>query len=79
METVEVRPIGRVDSPLRDRSAAPKQGFEVGPQAWLEFDSRVAEGLRDLRRAATSLCSPGFIGAIVRYWSCTPAMIRKRP
>jgi tRNA-Thr(GGU) m(6)t(6)A37 methyltransferase TsaA len=49
METFEVRPIGRVESPLVDPTAAPKQGFEGGARAWLTFDSHVAEGLRDLR------------------------------
>ena len=45
----ELHPIGWVRSPLTDRTAAPKQGFEGGPDAWLEFDAAVLEGLRDLR------------------------------
>lgn len=44
----EIRPIGRVESPLRDRAAAPKQGFEGAPEAWLVFDPEVSEGIRDL-------------------------------
>jgi tRNA-Thr(GGU) m(6)t(6)A37 methyltransferase TsaA len=44
----ELRPIGRVESPLVDRDAAPKQGGEGSPDAWLVFDDTVAEGLRDL-------------------------------
>jgi tRNA-Thr(GGU) m(6)t(6)A37 methyltransferase TsaA len=44
-----VRPIGRVESPLRDRDQAPKQGDEGAPEAWLVFDPQVGEGLRDLR------------------------------
>ena len=44
-----VRPIGRVESPLVDREAAPKQGDEGAPDAWLVFDDDVREGLRDLR------------------------------
>lgn len=44
----EVRPIGRVSSPLTDRDDAPKQGDEGAPDAWLEFDAGVGEGLRDL-------------------------------
>ncbi|HET6171243.1 MAG TPA: tRNA (N6-threonylcarbamoyladenosine(37)-N6)-methyltransferase TrmO [Gaiellales bacterium] len=43
-----LRPIGRVESPLRDRDAAPKQGDEGAPEAWLVFDRAVSEGLRDL-------------------------------
>jgi tRNA-Thr(GGU) m(6)t(6)A37 methyltransferase TsaA len=44
----EIRPIGHVESPLVDREAAPKQGFEGAPDAWLVFDPEVAEGIRDL-------------------------------
>ena len=44
----EVQPIGSVESPLIDRDAAPKQGDEGSPEAWLVFDSAVAEGIRDL-------------------------------
>ena len=44
-----LRPIGRVNSPLRDPAQAPKQGNEGAPAAWLEFLSEVAPGLRDLR------------------------------
>lgn len=32
-----------------DRRAAPKQGHEGSPDAWLLFDPAVHEGLRDLR------------------------------
>jgi tRNA-Thr(GGU) m(6)t(6)A37 methyltransferase TsaA len=44
-----VRPIGMVSSPLRDPALAPKQGDEGAPDAWIDFDPAVAEGLRDLR------------------------------
>jgi len=44
----QIRPIGYVESPLVDRESAPKQGSEGAPDAWLVFDSDVAEGLRDL-------------------------------
>jgi tRNA-Thr(GGU) m(6)t(6)A37 methyltransferase TsaA len=44
-----LRPIGRVQSSLLDPAAAPKQGGEGAPQAWLVFDDAVAEGLADLR------------------------------
>jgi tRNA-Thr(GGU) m(6)t(6)A37 methyltransferase TsaA len=45
MELVE---IGRVESPLTDRAAAPKQGDEGAPEAWLQFHQPYAEGLRDI-------------------------------
>jgi tRNA-Thr(GGU) m(6)t(6)A37 methyltransferase TsaA len=41
--------IGRVESALTDPKAAPKQGREGGPEAWLVFDPSVADGVRDLR------------------------------
>lgn len=44
--------IGRVESPLIHPEAAPKQGVEGSPEAWLVFDQDVSEGLRDLRVGA---------------------------
>lgn len=44
-----VRPIGWVESGLVDRDAAPKQGDEGAPDAWLVFEPSVREGLRDLQ------------------------------
>lgn len=44
-----LKPIGYVRSLLVDRDAAPKQGVEGAPPAWLEFAPEFAEGLRDLR------------------------------
>jgi tRNA-Thr(GGU) m(6)t(6)A37 methyltransferase TsaA len=43
-----VFPIGTVESPLVDPATAPKQGDEGGPEAWLVFEQRVADGLRDV-------------------------------
>jgi len=37
--------IGSVESPLTDRGAAPKQGDEGAPDAWLVLGADVAEGL----------------------------------
>jgi tRNA-Thr(GGU) m(6)t(6)A37 methyltransferase TsaA len=48
-EEYVLQPIGWVESPLIDRSRAPKQGNEGSPEAWLVFEDRFAEGLRDLR------------------------------
>lgn len=45
---MELTPIGFVESTLVDRSAAPKQGHEGAPDAWLVFDERVAAGLDGL-------------------------------
>ena len=40
-----IKPIGIVRSVLTDRDAAPHQGYEGAPEAWLEIDSSVTEGL----------------------------------
>jgi tRNA-Thr(GGU) m(6)t(6)A37 methyltransferase TsaA len=44
----QVVPIGWVESPLKDRAQAPRQGDEGAPDAWLVFQPEVAEGIRDL-------------------------------
>jgi tRNA-Thr(GGU) m(6)t(6)A37 methyltransferase TsaA len=44
-EHIEAAPIGRVESPLDDPAAAPKQGDEGAPDAWLLIDTGVIEGL----------------------------------
>lgn len=45
----EVQPIGWVESPLVDREAAPKQGYEGSLDAWLVFNADMGEGIRDLQ------------------------------
>jgi tRNA-Thr(GGU) m(6)t(6)A37 methyltransferase TsaA len=45
----ELIPIGRVESPLTDREAAPKQGHEGSPEASIVFEPAVLEGLDGLR------------------------------
>ncbi len=45
---IELTPIGVVDSALTDPAAAPKQGHEGGPDAWLVFEPGVADGLSDV-------------------------------
>ena len=44
----ELRPVGRVESPLVDPSLAPKQGDEGSPEAWLVFDAAVLPALADI-------------------------------
>ena len=48
MTGYQVVPIGWVESPLKDRAQAPRQGDEGAPDAWLVFQPEVADGLRDL-------------------------------
>jgi tRNA-Thr(GGU) m(6)t(6)A37 methyltransferase TsaA len=45
----EVRPIGRVESPLTDPGSAPRQGDEGAPDAWLAFQPAVREALEGIR------------------------------
>jgi tRNA-Thr(GGU) m(6)t(6)A37 methyltransferase TsaA len=47
-QTIELRPIGRVSSPLSDTASAPRQGDEGAPEAWLVFDPEFADGMRSL-------------------------------
>jgi tRNA-Thr(GGU) m(6)t(6)A37 methyltransferase TsaA len=42
---MELVAIGTVESPLKDRASAPKQGDEGAPEAFLVFDPAVAEAL----------------------------------
>jgi len=46
--SVDVQPIGHVESPLTDPATAPKQGHEGAPDAWLVLDPGIAAGLTDL-------------------------------
>ena len=43
-----IKPIGIIHSDLVRRDAAPHQGFEGAPDAWLEMNSTVAEGLEGI-------------------------------
>jgi tRNA-Thr(GGU) m(6)t(6)A37 methyltransferase TsaA len=43
------RAIGRVESGLTDPAAAPKQGREGAPDAWIAFEPDVLEGLDSIR------------------------------
>ena len=54
-QNYELWPIGWVESPLHDPEAAPKQGHEGSPEAWLILDERFSEGLRDLEAGAEVL------------------------
>jgi tRNA-Thr(GGU) m(6)t(6)A37 methyltransferase TsaA len=43
--SIELRPVGVVESPLKDPAAAPKQGDEGAPDAWLAFEPEVQDAL----------------------------------
>jgi tRNA-Thr(GGU) m(6)t(6)A37 methyltransferase TsaA len=42
--------VGHVESPLTDPAAAPRQGDEGAPEAWLVFRPEIREALADVRR-----------------------------
>ena len=45
MASLNLRLVGRVESPLTDRASAPKQGDEGAPECTIVFDEAVAEAL----------------------------------
>ena len=45
---IELRPIGAVASALTDPAAAPKQGDEGAPDAWIAFEPGIAPGLEGI-------------------------------
>jgi tRNA-Thr(GGU) m(6)t(6)A37 methyltransferase TsaA len=45
---IELRPIGSVESSLTDLAAAPRQGDEGAPDAWLAIDPALAAAAADL-------------------------------
>jgi tRNA-Thr(GGU) m(6)t(6)A37 methyltransferase TsaA len=44
----QIRPVGRVESPLVDRENAPRQGDEGAPEAWIVFADDVLDAVVDL-------------------------------
>jgi tRNA-Thr(GGU) m(6)t(6)A37 methyltransferase TsaA len=53
--TYELRPIGRVESPLTDRAAAPKQGDEGAPRTRVVFLPEFREAASGLREGDEAL------------------------
>jgi tRNA-Thr(GGU) m(6)t(6)A37 methyltransferase TsaA len=49
LTSFEVKPIGRVASPLTDLASAPLQADEGAPEAWLVFEPEMLEGLRSFQ------------------------------
>ena len=43
--SISAQPIGFIRSPLKNRSDAPKQGYEGAPEAWLELAPEFLNGL----------------------------------
>ncbi|MEU8222309.1 tRNA (N6-threonylcarbamoyladenosine(37)-N6)-methyltransferase TrmO [Kribbella sp. NPDC048915] len=45
---MQLHQVGRVESPLRNRDDAPRQGDEGAPTAWVVFDESVRDALGDV-------------------------------
>jgi tRNA-Thr(GGU) m(6)t(6)A37 methyltransferase TsaA len=52
MGSYEVVPVGWVESPLKERAQAPRQGGEGAPDAWLVFEPAGADAIRDIAAGA---------------------------
>jgi tRNA-Thr(GGU) m(6)t(6)A37 methyltransferase TsaA len=48
VSAIEVKPVGRVESSLTERAAAPKQGSEGAPEAWIAFEPTVIDALHGI-------------------------------
>lgn len=48
LDSITLIPIGIVRSELTERADAPMQGYEGAPEAWIEVDEDVADGLKDV-------------------------------
>jgi len=48
-KAMQLRPVGRVESPLTDPAAAPKQGDEGAPETTIALEPGYAEAAADLR------------------------------
>jgi tRNA-Thr(GGU) m(6)t(6)A37 methyltransferase TsaA len=48
VEGLQIKPVGRVESPLTERASAPKQGNEGAPEAWIVFEPDLVEALRGI-------------------------------
>ena len=48
MSVIEVKSVGRVESPLTERAAAPKQGSEGAPEAWIAFEPGLIDALHGI-------------------------------
>lgn len=49
MPGIEVKPVGWVESSFTERAAAPKQGNEGAPEAWIAFEPDFVDALHGLQ------------------------------
>ena len=48
MSEIEIKPVGWVESSLTERAAAPKQGNEGAPEAWIAFEPTLIDALHGI-------------------------------
>ena len=64
-ESARLAPIGVIRSTIKKRSEAPKQASEGAPDAWLEINPNMAQGLDGIRAddgAPLALCREWALG-----------------
>jgi tRNA-Thr(GGU) m(6)t(6)A37 methyltransferase TsaA len=49
MRTISLVPVGHVESPLKHRDDAPKQGHEGAPEAWIAFEPDMLDALDGIK------------------------------
>ena len=75
MTEVTLRTIGHIQSSLRERKNAPRQGAEGAPDAWLDVLPAFAAGLRGMSAGDEVLIVTGCTRANVMCSRCTRAAI----
>lgn len=75
----QLRPVGRVESPLVDRGMAPNQGDEGAPEAWLVFEPEMRAAVADLRAGAEVLVLTWFDRAARDVLAVHPRGDQTRP
>jgi len=74
-----IEPIGVIRSDLTGREAAPHQGFEGAPDAWLEIDSTVVKGLEGIAAGDEIILITWFHQAHRERLKVHPRRDRNRP
>ena len=72
-------PVGRVESPLKARADAPKQGDEGAPEAWLVFEPAVADALDGIDAGADVILLTWLDRARATCCACVRAATRHGP
>jgi tRNA-Thr(GGU) m(6)t(6)A37 methyltransferase TsaA len=75
----DIRQIGVIRSELTTREAAPRQGSEGAPDAWIEMDAAVAEGLDGIEAGRDIVLITWFHKADRDILKVHPRGDRKRP